>query len=65
VRGSEISSDTRERDAMTTWALVSCIAALLGGWSFLRQRNRISYSCPLCGSTRADSHAAECPWKTD
>ena len=40
------------------------IAALLIAWAMLRFRDRPAYSCPTCGTRRADGHGPECPWRS-
>lgn len=48
---------------MTSWSIAINLGGVLIGWAFLRIRSRVSYVCPVCGSKRADGHAAECPWR--
>ena len=45
---------------VTSWTLVNAVAALLFLWG--HSRGRVAYSCPICGSKRADAHDGDCPW---
>jgi len=40
------------------------ISALLIAWAMLELGGREAYSCPACGSKRADGHSEECPWRS-
>jgi hypothetical protein len=45
-------------------SLAYSVGALLLAWAMLQLRGRPSYSCPACGSKRADGHSEECPWRS-
>jgi hypothetical protein len=49
---------------MTSASIAYGIAALLVAWAMLRFRDRPAYSCPTCGTRRADGHGPECPWRS-
>jgi hypothetical protein len=49
---------------MPTSSLAYSVGALLLAWSMLQLRGRPAYSCPVCGSKRADGHSEECPWRS-
>jgi hypothetical protein len=49
---------------MTAAAAASLMSALLLVWGALGRRVNAAYSCPACGSKRADGHSAECPWSS-
>ena len=40
------------------------IGAFLIAWVMFELRGRAAYSCPACGSKRADGHSEECPWRS-
>jgi hypothetical protein len=45
-------------------SLAYSVAALVIAWAMLQLRGRAAYSCPACGSKRADGHSQECPWRS-
>ena len=45
-------------------SLAYSVGALLLAWAMLQLRGRPAYSCPACGSKRADGHSEECPWRS-
>lgn len=49
---------------MTAAAVAYLMSALLLVWGALRLRTQASYSCPTCGTRRADEHSPECPWSS-
>jgi hypothetical protein len=40
------------------------MSVLFIGWAAVGLHTRAAYSCPTCGSKRADGHSAECPWSS-
>ena len=50
--------------ALPATPLAYGIGALLIAWAMLQLRGRAAYSCPACGSKRADGHSRDCPWST-
>ena len=49
---------------MTATSIAYLMSALLLVWGALGLRVSGSYSCPTCGSKKADRHSAECPWSS-
>jgi hypothetical protein len=49
---------------MTGATIAYLMSALLLIWRALDQRVSGSYSCPTCGSKRADRHSPECAWSS-
>ena len=49
---------------MPASSLAYSIGALLLAWATVQLRGRAAYSCPACGSKRADGHSEECPWRS-
>src|SRR5207302_8403514 len=49
---------------MPASSLAYSIGALLLAWATVQLRGRPAYSCPACGSKRADGHSEECPWRS-
>jgi hypothetical protein len=49
---------------MTVATTAYVMSALLLVWGALRLGANPSYSCPSCGTKRADGHSAECPWSS-
>jgi hypothetical protein len=47
-----------------TASLAYLVGASLIAWATIQLRGRASYSCPACGSKRADGHSRDCPWRT-
>jgi hypothetical protein len=49
---------------MTAATTASVMSALLLVWGALRLHTQRPYSCPTCGTKRADGHSPECPWSS-
>jgi hypothetical protein len=49
---------------MTAASIAYLMSALLLVWGALGRRANATYSCPSCGSKRADGHSSECPWSS-
>jgi hypothetical protein len=49
---------------MTAASVAYLMSALLLVWGALRMRVSGAYSCPTCGTKRADEHSPECPWSS-
>ena len=49
--------------AMPASSLAYSIGVLLVAWAMLKLHGRAAFSCPACGSKRADGHSEECPWR--
>ena len=49
---------------MTAASVAYLMSALLLAWGALRPHVRAAYSCPTCGTKRADGHSPECPWSS-
>jgi hypothetical protein len=47
---------------MTPSTLAYLLAVLVVAVAILNAETR-AYSCPSCGTKRADGHAPECPWR--
>jgi hypothetical protein len=47
-----------------TASLAYLVGASLITWATVQLRGRAGYSCPACGSKRADGHSRGCPWST-
>jgi hypothetical protein len=48
---------------MTPATLAYLLAVLFVAAAMLDLGTRPAYSCPSCGTKRADGHASECPWR--
>jgi hypothetical protein len=49
---------------MTAASVAYLMSALLLMWGALRRQVSPTYSCPTCGTKRADRHSPECPWSS-
>ena len=49
---------------MPALSLAYSVALLGVAWAMVRLRTRPAYSCPTCGSKRADGHSPDCPWRS-
>ena len=49
---------------MTAASLAYLMSALLLVWGALRTRVHTTYTCPTCGTKRANAHSPECPWSS-
>ena len=49
---------------MTAAAAAYFMSAFLLVWGALKLRVGATYTCPTCGSKRADRHSPECPWSS-
>ena len=49
---------------MTAASLAYLISVLFISWAAFGLKTRAAYSCPTCGSKRADGHSPECPWSS-
>jgi hypothetical protein len=47
---------------MTAAGAAYVMSALLIVWGALKLRMNPAYSCPTCGTKRADRHSPGCPW---
>ena len=47
---------------MTASSIAYLMGALLLFRGALGRRVDATYSCPTCGTNRADAHSASCPW---
>jgi hypothetical protein len=47
---------------MTASSLAYLVGVLFLAWATVQNRIRPAYSCPACGSKKADGHSKECPW---
>lgn len=48
---------------MSLSLLVFIVVVLLSAKTLAEIYTGADYACPLCGTTREDQHADECPWK--
>jgi hypothetical protein len=49
---------------VTAASLAYLISVLFISWAAVGLQTRAAYSCPTCGSKRADGHSSECPWSS-
>jgi hypothetical protein len=49
---------------MTAASVAYFMSALLLVWGALGLRAGAVYTCPTCGTKRADGHSPECPWSS-
>jgi rubrerythrin len=47
---------------VTLTALIAAVVALTLLYSIWQDHLRGTYVCPVCGTTRQERHADECPW---
>jgi ribosomal protein L37AE/L43A len=48
---------------MTSTTPAYLVAVLFLAVAMVEVTTRAAYSCPTCGSKRADGHSHDCPWR--
>jgi len=48
--------------AVMPTTLAYLVAVLVVAVALVEVKTRAAYSCPACGTKRADGHSPECPW---